>query len=227
MVKKSAHATPNRLLKVARKERGWTQQQVADRIGAPLSLNVSRWENGTAFPSAYYIERLCQLFGKSVRELGLSQLEDETQGKTTPPLVGVAQTPSSSVHETWPEERAEQSLLAITSEHLAQGAYRAHLLTVRDDTLPLPLTPLVGREEDVTAVCALLWRPEVRLVTLTGAGGIGKTRLALRVVISSCPVSCTGSESACAGGISGGVRSRCVSSSSWLNPNSRTLLPKS
>jgi DNA-binding XRE family transcriptional regulator len=64
MVKKAAQATPNRLLRTARKERGWTQQQVADRFGAPLSLNVSRWENGTAFPSVYYIERLCQLFVK-------------------------------------------------------------------------------------------------------------------------------------------------------------------
>ena len=32
MVKKAAQATPNRMLRVARKERGWTQQQVADRI---------------------------------------------------------------------------------------------------------------------------------------------------------------------------------------------------
>ena len=86
MVKKAAQATPNRLLRTARKERGWTQQQVTDRIGALHSLYVSRWENGTAFPSAYYIERLCQLFGKSVRELGLSQLEDETQGEHLPPL---------------------------------------------------------------------------------------------------------------------------------------------
>jgi transcriptional regulator with XRE-family HTH domain len=35
MVKKAAQATPNRLLRAARKERGWTQRQVADRIGAP------------------------------------------------------------------------------------------------------------------------------------------------------------------------------------------------
>src|SRR5947199_6925942 len=77
MVKKAAHATPNRLLRVARKERGWTQQQVADRIGAPHSLNISRWENGTAFPSAYYLEQLCQLFGKTVRELGLMLREGE------------------------------------------------------------------------------------------------------------------------------------------------------
>ena len=47
--------------------------------------------------------------------------------------------------------------------------------------LPAPLTPLVGREREVAAVCALLSRPEVCLVTLTGTGGVGKTRLALAV----------------------------------------------
>ena len=83
MVKKAALATPNLRLRAARKERGWTQQKVADRIGAPHSLNISRWENGTAFPSTYYLEQLCHLFGKSVRELGFSQLEGEMQDETT------------------------------------------------------------------------------------------------------------------------------------------------
>ena len=177
MVKKAAYATPNRLLRTARLERGWTQQQVADRIGAPLSLNISRWENGTASPSAYYIERLCQLFGKSVRELGLSQLADEPRSESSPSPVPLEQSPPSSMQE----ERTQQGLLASMPAHPAQGAYRADLLAFRDDTLPLPLTPLVGREEEVASVCALLRRPEVRLVTLTGTGGIGKTRLALRV----------------------------------------------
>ena len=74
MVKKAAEAQPNSQLRAARKERGWTQQYVADQIGAPLALNVTRWERGTAVPSAYYVERLCTLFGKTPLELGLLQV---------------------------------------------------------------------------------------------------------------------------------------------------------
>jgi predicted ATPase len=47
--------------------------------------------------------------------------------------------------------------------------------------LPVALTGLIGREQVVDAVSALLVDPEVRLVTLSGPAGVGKTRLALAV----------------------------------------------
>src|SRR2546421_3851164 len=48
-------------------------------------------------------------------------------------------------------------------------------------TLPVSLTQLVGRDQEVKAIQALLSRPDVRLLTLTGTAGVGKTRLALEV----------------------------------------------
>ncbi len=47
--------------------------------------------------------------------------------------------------------------------------------------LPVQPTPFLGRQQEVATVCELLSRPEVRLLTLTGPGGIGKTRLGLQV----------------------------------------------
>ncbi|MDQ4018036.1 MAG: DUF4062 domain-containing protein, partial [Thermoproteota archaeon] len=47
-------------------------------------------------------------------------------------------------------------------------------------SLPVTSTSLIGREQDIVEVSELLAKPEVRLVTLTGPGGVGKTRLALR-----------------------------------------------
>jgi predicted ATPase/class 3 adenylate cyclase len=49
------------------------------------------------------------------------------------------------------------------------------------DHLPLQLTSLIGREPEVAEICTLLKLPEIRLLTLSGPGGIGKTRLAIAV----------------------------------------------
>lgn len=49
--------------------------------------------------------------------------------------------------------------------------------------LPRPVTALVGREREVEIAIRMLRRDDVRLLTLTGAGGIGKTRLSLEVAM--------------------------------------------
>jgi len=59
-----------------------------------------------------------------------------------------------------------------------------HLSSNLDDhpnNLPVSLTQLIGREQEVAAIKALLSRPDMRLLTLTGTAGVGKTRLALEV----------------------------------------------
>lgn len=54
-------------------------------------------------------------------------------------------------------------------------------------TLPAALSTFIGRGAEVAAVTALLVRDDVRLVTLTGPGGVGKSRLALRVATDLVP----------------------------------------
>jgi predicted ATPase len=51
----------------------------------------------------------------------------------------------------------------------------------RPASLPVPPTPIIGREDEIAQVAVLLRDPEVHLVTLIGPGGIGKTRLAVEV----------------------------------------------
>src|SRR5690349_12835316 len=53
--------------------------------------------------------------------------------------------------------------------------------------VPAALTPLVGREREIAVACALLRRSDVRLLTLTGPGGIGKTRVAQQLAVELDP----------------------------------------
>jgi predicted ATPase len=70
-------------------------------------------------------------------------------------------------------EQARQQPRTVSRPEPEQVNGRSHL--------PHPPTSIIGREAAITAVRELLSQPQVRLVTLTGPGGVGKTRLGLAV----------------------------------------------
>lgn len=159
MAKKAAQASPNQLLRSARLERGWTQKDVADRIGAPLDLNVTRWERGTSRPSAYYVQKLCELFGKSVSELGLLPSQPSSQ-------------------ETSTDTNASQHLVPDSSP-LSAPADPKHFWNVPFNRNPF----FTGRVEVLQSLHEQLTRNRSVALTqshaLTGLGGIGKTQTAV------------------------------------------------
>ncbi len=62
----------NTHLRAMRDDRLWSQPKLAAKIGT-TTVNVSRWENGKTFPTPYFRQRLCEVFGKTPAELGLLQ----------------------------------------------------------------------------------------------------------------------------------------------------------
>jgi predicted ATPase len=88
---------------------------------------------------------------------------------------GTSTTPYADATEL--EERIADDLAVLLTERFA--ATRSASTALHPEPLPVPLTPLLGRDAELGEVLGLLRRPETRLVTITGPGGIGKTRLAL------------------------------------------------
>jgi predicted ATPase len=85
----------------------------------------------------------------------------------------------SLLRERWDSPTGDEAP-AMRPEHRSDDGAARPTSPARRAALPAPLTSFVGREREIAAVQALLGG--TRLVTLTGTGGVGKSRLALRVV---------------------------------------------
>lgn len=115
-------------------------------------------------------EELAEEAGLSVR--GISDLE---RGIKRHPRPYTARQLADALHLT-PIDRAVFLQVAHGEQIPAEPADPAGT-----QALPVPPTPFIGRVEEVAAVRELLLEEHVRLLTLTGAGGSGKTRLAIEV----------------------------------------------
>lgn len=73
---------PNERLRQERQRRGWSRQYVAEQIGVADPKTIGRWERGVAFPSSYFLQKLCSLFGMLAQDLGLfpGEHDDALQG---------------------------------------------------------------------------------------------------------------------------------------------------
>ncbi len=159
-MKKTSAAKPNLRLKEERELRGWSQKYAADEIGADRYY-LSRWEHGTASPSPYYRQKLCAVFGKNARELGL--LSDET-GK-------------EAVYDFLQKEHI--------SEESAHTRSTGRPATIYDPTLPAPLSrsaKLIGRDEVFQQLRQQLCAGNGLVLTaVNGLPGVGKTTLAVEL----------------------------------------------
>jgi transcriptional regulator with XRE-family HTH domain len=113
---------------------------------------------------------LAERAGLSIR--GISDLE---RGARASPRFETVHLLASALHL---DAHARASLLAAArpQRHSDLAASRG-----TEPALPQPPTPLIGRNQEVTEIVDLLCNPDTPLLTLTGPGGVGKTRLALEV----------------------------------------------
>jgi hypothetical protein len=94
------------------------------------------------------------------------------------------------------QKAALKGLGAVEEEATGELTPATRDSATESHNLPAALTPFVGRASELATLSALLQRAEVRLLTLVGAGGMGKSRLVLelaRASLVSTPTACSSS----------------------------------
>jgi transcriptional regulator with XRE-family HTH domain len=147
-------------LRQQRKRHDLTQAELAQQAGCAIGT-LRNIEIDRARPSKQLAARLVKALG--VADADVAALVAFARD-TAPLPVGLA--------------APDRVPPALPEPALGAAAQRAGTLAARS-SLPAPLTGLIGREQAIDTIRILLLRPDVRLVTLTGPGGIGKTRLAV------------------------------------------------
>ena len=71
---------PPKTIRQLRQERGWTQEQVARRVGVAQGT-VSQWEHGNRRPYRRNLQRLADLFGVSITDIALGPAEQVPQDR--------------------------------------------------------------------------------------------------------------------------------------------------
>lgn len=145
-----------------RNELGITQEELAERLNLSISM-MRKIEAGNRQPSV-------QIASLLVGFLGIPTDEREA-------FIAFARSKEDSQPEAANEDSA--SVAALPNAALASAPWRQG--RGRQTNLPAYLTPLIGREREVSEASEILLQPKVRLLTMTGAPGIGKTRLAVQV----------------------------------------------
>jgi class 3 adenylate cyclase len=107
----------------------------------------------------------------------VSRATRELVGRELPPGIGLRDLGEHRLRDL----RQPEQLYQLLIPGLAANFPALRTVERQRTNLPVPLTGFVGRRRELAEITTLLGREGVRLLTLTGPGGSGKTRLALRV----------------------------------------------
>jgi predicted ATPase len=145
------------------------------RVRMALHMGAAEERDGDYFgPPVNRVARL--LSAAHGGQVLLSAATHEMVRDQLPAGMNLAELGEHPLKDLFRPERVFQ----IVSSDLPSEFPPLRTLDAYRNNLPLQPTPLLGREKEVSEVCDLMRREETRLLTLTGPGGIGKTRLALQ-----------------------------------------------